>query len=116
MIDTQPPNLVAEGIICIAMEISVDLPMTKYGYRVQAEDVFWVKQGVLRSTDLRDSLDEQVIADLTACIVSENLIERSKEVLDNIYDPQKDESAIITAKFASYGGSDKILGRDKILY
>jgi hypothetical protein len=89
-------------------EISVDLPMTKYGYSVQAEDVFWVKQGVLRSTDLRDSLDEQVIADLTACIVSENLIERSKEVLDNIYDPSKTESATITAKFASYGGADKI--------
>jgi hypothetical protein len=43
--------------------ISVDLPMTKHGYRVQADEVFWVKSGVLRSTDLRDSLDEQCLAE-----------------------------------------------------
>jgi len=43
-------------------EISIDLSTTRYGYRVQAGDVFWVRQGVLRSTELRDSLDEQVVA------------------------------------------------------
>ncbi len=34
--------------------ISIDLPKTKHGYSIQAEEVFWVKQGILRSTDLRD--------------------------------------------------------------
>ena len=76
-------------------EISVDLPKTKYGYSVQAEDVFWVRQGILRSTDLRDSLDEQVIADVAACIISEKPVERSKDTLDGIYDPSQPESAKI---------------------
>jgi hypothetical protein len=84
-------------------EISVDLPKAKYGYSVQAEDVFWVRQGILRSTDLRDSLDEQVIADTITCIVSEELIERSKDALDSIYDQSQAESKTVNAYFATYG-------------
>lgn len=84
-------------------EISVDLPKSRYGYSVQAEDVFWVRQGILRSTDLRDSLDEQVIADIAACIVSSGLIERSKDTLDRIYDQSKDDSAQVSASFCTYG-------------
>lgn len=84
-------------------EISVDLPKTKYGYTVQADEVFWVRQGILRSTDLRDSLDEQVIADTAACILSEQPVERSKDTLDRIYDPTDAEAAKIGASFAAYG-------------
>ncbi len=93
-------------------EISVDLPMTRYGYRVQADDVFWVRHGILRSTDLRDSLDEQVIADITGCIVSDRLIERSKDTLDAIYDQSTPESAAVNSRFSSYG-PDKILSEFK---
>ena len=89
-------------------EISVDLPKAKSGYSVQAEDVFWVRQGILRSTDLRDSLDEQIIADIMACIVSDQLIERSKDALDNIYDQANQESRKINAYLAAYG-SDRLL-------
>ncbi len=66
--------------------ISIDLPKMKHGYEVQADEVFWVNQGILRSTDLRDSLDEQYIADLAACIVGGQLIERLKDALDEIYE------------------------------
>jgi hypothetical protein len=45
-------------------EISIDLPMMKHGYDVKAENVFWCEQGILRATDLRDSMDEQCIADI----------------------------------------------------
>ncbi len=38
--------------------ISIDLPMARHGYDVVADEVFWVNQGILRSTDLRDSMDE----------------------------------------------------------
>ena len=46
--------------------ISIDLPKSQHGYEVQADEVFWVQQGILRSTDLRDSMDEQCIADIAA--------------------------------------------------
>lgn len=77
--------------------ISIDLPMAKHGYEVKAEEVFWVNQGILRSTDLRDSMDEQCVADIAACIISGNIIPRSKDALDDIY--TKDSAA-----------SDQLLG------
>ena len=66
--------------------ISIDLPKSKHGYTVVADEVFWVQQGILRSTDLRDSMDEQCIADITASIVGGQIIDRSKDALDAVYD------------------------------
>ena len=83
--------------------ISIDLPKTKHGYSIQADEVFWVKQGILRATDLRDSMDEQSIADIAACIVGGKLIERSKSALDEIYIPTSDESERINAALNIYG-------------
>lgn len=83
--------------------ISIDLPMSKHGYEVKAEDVFWVAQGILRATDLRDSMDEQCVADIAACIIGGKLIERSKDALDDIYDPETAESTRITTALAVYG-------------
>jgi Protein of unknown function DUF262/Putative DNA-binding domain len=83
--------------------ISIDLPMSKHGYEVQAEDVFWVNHGILRSTDLRDSMDEQCIADIAACIVGGDLIERSKDALDEIYIDGSPESDRIVNALGIYG-------------
>nr|WP_295237889.1 DUF262 domain-containing protein [uncultured Brevundimonas sp.] len=84
-------------------EISVDLSTTKYGYKVQASDVFWVRQGILRSTELRDSVDEQVVADLAACVLNGEPIERSKETLDQIYQEGGEVSAKMNAALSHYG-------------
>ncbi|WP_424101284.1 GmrSD restriction endonuclease domain-containing protein [Moorena producens] len=83
--------------------ISIDLPKTKHGYTVKAEDVFWVKQGILNSTDLRDSMDEECIADIAACIVGGKMIERSKNALDKIYEEGSSESERILAALKVYG-------------
>ncbi|MFB2983343.1 DUF262 domain-containing protein [Microseira sp. BLCC-F43] len=83
--------------------ISIDLPMTKHGYEVQANEVFWVNQGILRSTDLRDSMDEQCIADIAACIVGGKIIERSKDALDEIYKLGSSESERVTDALEIYG-------------
>lgn len=83
-------------------QISVDLQRSSAGYAVQASDVFWVRQGIVRSTDLRDSLDEQILSDLAVCITWE-LIERSKEKLDNIFDPATDDGKTAEARLVAYG-------------
>lgn len=83
--------------------ISIDLPMSKHGYEVRAEEVFWVEEGILRSTDLRDSMDEQCIADIAACIVGGQLIERSKAALDEIYESATTESARVNTALEVYG-------------
>jgi hypothetical protein len=86
--------------------ISIDLPMTKHGYDVKAEDVFWVNQGILRATDLRESMDEQCIADIAACIIGGQMIERSKDALDKIYDPEDSESERILSALEVKGRTE----------
>jgi hypothetical protein len=93
--------------------ISIDLPMSNHGYEVKAEEVFWVNQGILRSTDLRDSLDEQYIADIIACIVGGQLIERAKDALDEIYIKGTSESDRVLSALEVYG-ADKV--SDEIKY
>ena len=83
--------------------ISIDLPKTNHGYAIQADDVFWVNQGIIRSTDLRDSLDEQCIADIAACIIGGTLIERTKDALDRIYDSEDPECHRILEALTLYG-------------
>ncbi|MFB6693423.1 DUF262 domain-containing protein [Streptomyces virginiae] len=83
--------------------ISIDLPKTKHGYEVEASNVFWVKQGVLRSTDLRDSMDEQCIADIAASIIGGRLIDRSKDALDEIYQMGSGENSRMMRALDSYG-------------
>ncbi|MCA1299808.1 GmrSD restriction endonuclease domain-containing protein [Stappia indica] len=87
--------------------ISIDLPKTRHGYEVRADEVFWVAQGVLRSTDLRDSEDEQCIADTVACIIGQDLIDRSKAALDAVYDASSAEYTRIETALDLYG-SEKI--------
>jgi hypothetical protein len=83
--------------------ISVDLPMAKHGYGVLAQDTFWVEQGILRSTDLRDSMDEQCLADIAASIISGSIVDRSKEALDNIYEAGNPENIRIANALDAYG-------------
>ena len=83
--------------------ISIDLPMTKHGYAVQADEVFWVSHGILRSTDLRDSMDEQCIADIAGCVVGGQLIERSKDALDEIYTRDTAEGRRVLDALEVYG-------------
>jgi len=86
--------------------ISIDLPMTKHGYEVRADEVMWVEHGILRSTDLRDSMDEQCIADLAACVVGGSLVDRSKDALDEIYTEGSSEEIRISNALTIYGASD----------
>jgi len=50
-------------------EISVQGVKTVHGYGISAEHTFWSKQGILHFSSLRDSLDEQMVADIVACIL-----------------------------------------------
>lgn len=83
--------------------ISIDLPMAKHGYDVVADEVFWVSQGILRSTDLRDSMDEQCIADIAGSIIGGKMLDRSKDALDNIYQTSHAENKRLVTALDAYG-------------
>ena len=83
-------------------EISIDLPNSRAGYAIKADTVWWVEQGILRSTDLRDSLDEQLLADWTIC-VSDQIVERSKDALDRAFDEEHPDAERIGARIGALG-------------
>jgi hypothetical protein len=84
-------------------EISIDSIRTNMGYALKAEDIFWCKQGVLWTQQLRDSEDEEMIADICASIVLGEPIARSKEYFDRIYDITDPEHERLRREFYSYG-------------
>jgi len=84
-------------------EISIDLLMMKHGYDVKAENVFWCEQGILRATDLRDSMDEQCIADIAASIISGAVLERAKDVLDELYARDSEAASQLLGALKVYG-------------
>lgn len=66
-------------------EISIDSRRLSLGYGILAEQTFWCKQGVLNVQQIRDSLDEQFVADIVLSTVFDNPFPASKEEFDKCY-------------------------------
>lgn len=82
--------------------ISIEAPTFRLGYGIQAEETFWCKQGVLQLRQLRDSEDEQFIADLAASILLDEPFAVSKEGLDDIYTSGHTQHDEISDRLAGY--------------
>lgn len=87
-------------------EISVDLTKTKQGYGVSTEDVFWTQEGVLRGSSLRDSLDEQLIADISASILQKSPIARNVKALDAVYDKKSNAAKNLENALSVFGADN----------
>lgn len=94
-------------------EISIDTVRTSLGYALKAEDIFWCKQGILWNTHLRDSEDEEMLADICSSIVLGEPIARSKELFDKIYDKTEAEYLKVRREFNSYG-KDRLIEEVKV--
>lgn len=84
-------------------EISIDSSRTDMGYALKAEDIFWCRQGVLWTRQLRDSEDEEMVVDICASIVLGDPIARSKDYFDKIYDEKTVEYEYLRREFYGYG-------------
>lgn len=84
-------------------EISIDTSRSDMGYALKAEEIFWCKQGILWTKQLRDSEDEEMIADICASIVLDSPIARSKDLLDNIYNEGTTEYLETRRSLSRYG-------------
>jgi hypothetical protein len=67
-------------------EVSIGSKRLNQKYGVRADDTFWCKHGVLSVIQLRNSDDEEIIADIAASILLDEPLARSKERLDRLYD------------------------------
>ncbi|PSB13842.1 hypothetical protein C7B61_01345 [filamentous cyanobacterium CCP1] len=68
--------------------VSIDSKQSDQGYGIQAEETLWCKQGILRISQLRDSEDEDMIADISASILLDEPLPRSQERLDELYNQE----------------------------
>lgn len=94
-------------------EISIDTIRTDMGYSLKAEEIFWCKQGVLWTKQLRDSEDEEMVADICASLISGEPIAKSKELLDRLYNATTSEYEKIIRGLNFYG-HDRIIEEMKV--
>ena len=66
-------------------EISIESRRARQDYGLMAEEIFWCRQGILSSSDLRNSEDEEMIADIAVSILKGQPFARSREALDDLY-------------------------------
>ncbi|WP_225894177.1 DUF262 domain-containing protein [Atlanticothrix silvestris] len=84
-------------------EISIDSQKSNQGYKIKAEDTIWCKQGGLTVKQLRESEDEQMIADILASILLNEPLPVSTERLDSLYDLSSKYSQVLDSALATYG-------------
>jgi hypothetical protein len=84
-------------------QVNIDSKQNNQGYGIQAEDTLWCKQGILTISQLRDSNDEDMIADIAASILLSQPLKRSRERLDSLYDEESNDFQLIENILATYG-------------
>jgi hypothetical protein len=84
-------------------EISIETSRNPHGYALKAEDIFWCYQGILRTGDLRESDDEQAIADICASILWGSPVEASGDFLNHLYSKECDEYTEVNKLLNAYG-------------
>jgi len=84
-------------------EISIETSRNPHGYALKAEDIFWSYQGVLRTGDLRESDDEQAIADICASILWGSPVEASGDFLNQLYSKECEEYKEVSKLLNAYG-------------
>lgn len=61
-------------------------------YGVPVDKIFWVHNNIITKEDLRQSKDEEVIADVVAWVSSDKGIRSSSDILDQLYGFNEDET------------------------
>lgn len=84
-------------------EISIDVDGEQTEYGIRADDTFWCKQGILRRNQLRESEDEQILADIAISILDDVPFAFSGGSLDKAYNPAEDLHSSLNDRLKAYG-------------
>lgn len=76
-----------EDILLLSKMDGISITAKDLPYGINADEILWVRQGVLIRDDIRDSRDEEVIADIIAYVVSpdDEKPASSRQARDNFY-------------------------------
>ena len=86
--------------------ISMDDYRDNMHYSIKIEDIFWCKTGILGKNELRDSEDEEMIADIIASIVMNEPFPRSRVAFDEVYNENSEKYIKIKAGIIKYGSDE----------
>jgi len=64
---------------------NISINNKKLSYGINIDDIFWIKNNIIKKEKLRDSQDEEVIADLITWNVLDDGLRSSSEILDQLY-------------------------------
>lgn len=64
---------------------SISITNRELPYGINADNVFWVKNGILTKDHLRQSRDEEIVADLLAYMLSDTPVSSRTELFDDYY-------------------------------
>ncbi|MCB0321352.1 MAG: DUF262 domain-containing protein, partial [Bdellovibrionales bacterium] len=96
-------------------EISIETAKNPHGYKLKAEEIFWCQQGILRTSDLRDSDDEEMIIDLCASVLLGGPVDGTRVYRDNLYDLSHQDAVEIGKRLNAYG-KDQIANEVKLVF
>lgn len=96
-------------------EISIESSKNQHGYKLKAEEIFWCRQGILRTIDLRESDDEEMLIDICASILFSGSVEGSREYRDKLYVEGGPSFIEVARKLNSYG-KDRIANEVKLVF
>lgn len=72
-------------IVKLSEMASISLNSSGLGYGIDINNVFWIKHGIITEDGLRRSKDEEIIANLYNCILSNYTAGMSSKSLDKLY-------------------------------
>ncbi|HJK90585.1 MAG TPA: DUF262 domain-containing protein [Polyangiaceae bacterium LLY-WYZ-15_(1-7)] len=91
--------------LAVMPAISIDVAGESPENAIKADETFWCKQGILRRGMLRDSEDEQLLADLSISVLMGEPQGFSGKLLDQHYDPDSEESSKVDVALKAYGAT-----------
>jgi hypothetical protein len=86
----------AKDILDLNSMKNISITNRNLDYGISVDDIFWVKNNIISKEDLRQSKDEEVIADIVAWVSLEKGVRSSSEILNQLYGygTEKGESSL----------------------
>lgn len=75
----------ARDVLDLKLMKTISVTNKNLDYGIPVESIFWVENNIITKEKLRESQDEEVIADIVAWVVTEDGLRSSSDILDQLY-------------------------------
>ncbi len=75
----------AKDVLDLNSMKNISITNRNLAYGISVEDIFWVKNNIISKEDLRQSKDEEVIADIVAWVALDKAVRSSSDILNQLY-------------------------------